>query len=485
MEDTVVVRELRAAGTDAADLFLRLRRRGKPAFLLESAAGAGRSARFSFIGSEPFVRLRVAGGRARVREAGKGEKLLSGNPLRALARVLDRFRIPPGSGLPPFAGGAVGFLSYGMARYMEPALRRLPPSPGDEAMLGLYRDIVAVDHTAGRVLILANILRGEGPGAAERRATALERRLFPARLSGVGRSPAGGGDPAEASPMLGKGAFLEAVARLKGHIRAGDIFQAVLSERLTFPYGGDPFAAYLRLRRLNPSPYLFYVEDGRRAVLGSSPETLVRVAGGVVETHPIAGTRPRGATSAQDTRLAKNLRASPKERAEHLMLVDLARNDVGRVAVPGTVEVPSFMAAERYSHVMHLVSRVRGRLAPGRTAFDALVACFPAGTLTGAPKIRAMQILSEMEPAPRGPFGGAVLYAGFDGSLDAAITIRSLVVEKGRGRRPGRAHAQAGAGVVFDSQPEREYAEVMAKMGAVLAAAKNPEEAHETRAARR
>lgn len=285
--------------------------------------------------------------------------------------------------------------------------------------------------------------------------------------------------------MLGKGAFLEAVARLKGHIRAGDIFQAVLSERLTFPYGGDPFAAYLRLRRLNPSPYLFYVEDGRRAVLGSSPETLVRVAGGVVETHPIAGTRPRGATSAQDTRLAKNLRASPKERAEHLMLVDLARNDVGRVAVPGTVEVPSFMAAERYSHVMHLVSRVRGRLAPGRTAFDALVACFPAGTLTGAPKIRAMQILSEMEPAPRGPFGGAVLYAGFDGSLDAAITIRSLVVEKGRGRRPGRAHAQAGAGVVFDSQPEREYAEVMAKMGAVLAAAKNPEEAHETRAARR
>lgn len=478
-----VMRVLPARGGDAVAIFLRLRRQGRPSFLLESAPTGGKSERFSFIGTDPFARLRVRGGRAFLKTEKGPERGLPGNPFRAIERSLARYRAAPATGLPPFAGGAVGFLAYEMARHMEPALD-LAPSPGDEARLGIYRDIVAVDHSAGRVLIVANVLERERRREAEARAAVLERRLS-SPLPGADRPPIGGGDPAAARPMLGKGPFLERVARLKRRIRAGDIFQAVLSERLTFPFSGDPFAAYLRLRRLNPSPYLFYVEDARTAVLGSSPETLVRVDGDRVETCPIAGTRPRGAGLREDRRLARNLRASRKEGAEHLMLVDLARNDVGRVALPGSVEVPQFRRVERYSHVMHLVSRVRGRLSPRLAALDALAACFPAGTLAGAPKIRAMQLLAGIEPEPRGPFGGAVLYADFRGNLDAAIAIRTLVVEKGRAGRPGTARAQAGAGVVFDSRPEREHAEVMDKMEAVLAAVKDPEEARETRVARR
>ncbi len=477
-----VVRSFPAEGLSAAGVFLRLRRPGRPAFLLESAPGAGQSARYSFVGSDPFARLRVRGGRAFLKEGARPERPLAGNPFRAVERVLARHRTDPVADLPPFTGGAAGFLSYEMARHMEPALKdSLASPPGDAAFLGIYRDVVAIDHAAGRVFLVANAAGGDGPAArrsrrdARRRLAAMEGALA-GSLPGDEILPSGDGDPGKARPMLGAEAFCERVSRLKRHIRAGDIFQAVLSEAVSFPYIGDPFAAYVRLRSLNPSPYLFYAEDGGRAILGSSPETLVRVSEGIaegrmVETHPIAGTRPRGAAPADDRRLARNLRASAKERAEHLMLVDLARNDIGRVAVPGSVEVPSFMAVERYSHVMHLVSRVRGRLRPDASAFDALAACFPAGTLSGAPKIRAMQILSELEPRPRGPFGGAVLYAGFDGSLDAAITIRSLVVEKGRPGHPARAHARAGAGVVFDSVPEREYAEVMDKMRAVLAAA--------------
>lgn len=471
-----VIRAFPANGLDAVCAFGRLRRAGRPAFLLESAPGAGESARFSFVGSDPFARVRVRDGRAFLKEGRGPERSLPGNPFRAIEKILARYRTAPNPGLPPFAGGAVGFLSYEMARHMEPAIHLAPP-PGDEAFLGIYRDTVAIDHATGRVFLVANAASGTGPAArrsqrdAQRRLAVMERALL--RPSGaVEILPVEGEASGRPRAALGAELFRERVSRLKRHIRAGDIFQAVLSERMSFPYSGDPFAAYVRLRRINPAPYLFYVEGGRRAILGSSPETLVRVEGGVVETHPIAGTRPRGASPEADRRLAKNLRASAKERAEHLMLVDLARNDIGRVARPGSVEVSRFMKTEKYSHVMHLVSRVRGRLRADASAFDALAACFPAGTLTGAPKIRAMQILAGLEPRPRGPFGGAVLYADFRGNLDAAITIRSLVVEKGRAGCPARAHAQAGAGVVFDSVPEREYAEVMSKMRAVLAAAR-------------
>ncbi|MBI5884388.1 MAG: chorismate-binding protein [Elusimicrobia bacterium] len=482
-----LVRELAADTLTPVAAFLRLARGEDRSFLLESVEGGERVARYSFLGARPAETLAVREGRALLRKPDGSESPLPGEPLEALGRRLARWRAPREPGLPRFCGGAVGWVGYELAGRLEPTAR-LRAAEGDEARLMVFQRAVAFDHARRRILLIANVApdgqrtdlafreasdaldeleerlgRPEPPPAGgERHAppgTAVLCRQPPPVRQGPGRGR--GGRP---RTMLGDAAFLAGVARLKRHIRAGDIFQAVLSERFETPLRSHPFSVYRALRSLNPSPYMFYVSSGDETVLGASPEMLVRVEDGTVETRPIAGTRPRGRDEREDARLEASLRASVKERAEHLMLVDLGRNDVGRVARPGSVRVGSFMEVERYSHVMHLVSSVTGRLKAGLTPWDAFGACFPAGTVTGAPKIRAMQLVAGLEPRPRGAYAGAVVYCDFQGNLDSCIAIRSLFV------KGGLARAQAGAGVVADSSPRRELAEVKSKAAAVLEA---------------
>ncbi|MBI2362270.1 MAG: anthranilate synthase component I family protein, partial [Elusimicrobia bacterium] len=412
---------------------------------------AGGAARWSFLGAGPAETLWVEGGKAFSSAAGE----LPGNPFHALGRRLAESRAAALPGLPPFAGGAVGWLGYEMARHLEPSAGLSAP-PGDEARLWVFRDVVAYDHAHSRILLITN---GGGPRALD----AMQRRLS----APFKEAPAHRGGSAP-RPLMSRSAFEAGVRRLKERIRAGDIFQAVLSVPFEARTAAGPGAVYRALRRQNPSPYLFLLEDGDSAWLGASPETLVGCKEGRLETRPIAGTRPRGDTPEADASRRRELEASVKEGAEHLMLVDLGRNDLGRVARPGSVAVPVFRSVERFSTVMHLVSTVTGRLARGRTAWDALAACFPAGTVSGAPKIKAMGLLAGLEAAPRGFYAGAVVYADFRGNLDSAIAIRSLKM-----RRSGRlwsVRGQAGAGVVHDSRPAAEWAEVNAKAAAVLRA---------------
>jgi anthranilate synthase component 1 len=345
----------------------------------------------------------------------------------------------------------VGSLSYEMVRHLE----RLPlPVERDEAFLMLYPAIVRLDGR-GRGTLLALIPEGAGAKAARRRAAALAGALS--------RAPASDGTfllhSAAPAPARGRGFYTRGVRSLKRNIGAGDIFQGVLSESFSAPYAGEPLALLAALRALGPCPYLFYLRDGARHLVGASPERLVRVADGVALNCPIAGTRPRGRTAAADLRLERELRADPKERAEHLMLVDLGRNDLGRVCAPGTVRVRTLMATRRFPNVMHLVSEVEGRLDAGRTAWDALAASFPAGTVSGAPKVRAMELLAALERKPRGFYAGAVVQHDLSGNLDSCIAIRSAEIKGGRVR------VQAGAGIVADSRPAKEWDEVRHKLG--------------------
>lgn len=493
-----VYAELIADAETPISAFLKLGGQG-PAYLLESAERGERVGRYSFLGFEPLWTAVSRGGATEVAASraeaaatdgagggvpapavarGAGSKVLAGNPLAALRVLLSRERVAPVEGLPPFFGGAVGYLSYDVVRHLE----RLPePPPADpelpEAAFMATEVVVAFDHLLHRLFVVANCpVAGDPRGAYRRGVTRIEetvRRLGASVAAGL--LPAGladqvGGDSdAEVVFRPARGAFLAAVERAKEYIRAGDIFQVVLSVRHERPLSVAPFQVYRALRALNPSPYLFYLDFGDLQLVGSSPEMLVRVsgeAGGarVVETRPIAGTRPRGRTEDEDRELERELLADAKERAEHVMLVDLGRNDVGRVAVPGTVRAPELFRVERYSHVMHLVSDVQGVLREDRDAFDALAACFPAGTLTGAPKIRAMEIIDELEPVRRGPYGGCVAYFGFSGNMDSCIAIRTVVVTD------GVAYVQAGAGIVADSVPEREWEECRNKARALLRA---------------
>ncbi|MCP4617399.1 MAG: anthranilate synthase component I, partial [Bradyrhizobium sp.] len=390
---------------------------------------------------------------------------------------LQRYRALPEPGLPPFCGGAVGHVGYEMVRHLEPSCG-LPAPDGVETRLSVFGDVAAFDQVRHRLLLIANVLKPERGSlrTAYRRAQDaldfMELRITRAAAAGGKRRKA----PRRASrplSLLGPRAFQAGVRQLKSRIRAGDIFQAVLSERFDVPLRCGPFDVYRRLRTINPSPYMFYIGHDTDAVLGASPETLVRIENGRVETRPIAGTRPRGADAEEDLRFERQLLASVKERAEHLMLVDLGRNDVGRIARPGSVIVPSFMQVERYSHVMHIVSSVQGRLRRGATSWEAFAACFPAGTVSGAPKIRAMQLLGEIEPEPRGLYAGAVVYHDFHGNLDSAIAIRSLSAQGSGASR--RARVQAGAGIVADSRPAAELREVRAKAGAMLEAIRQAE----------
>ncbi|MCZ6905319.1 MAG: anthranilate synthase component I, partial [Acidobacteria bacterium] len=387
---------------------------------------------------------------------------------RDLARPYRSVSVP---GLPPFSAGAVGYLSYETVRQLE----KLPDNARedlnlDDAQLMYFTDLLAVDHARRRIMIIANVLTEEGSGslgqkykAAVRRVEQMERGLKrPARAERPRRARRSGRLPVRSN--LTRSQFMQKVEKAKEYIRAGDIFQVVVSQRLRFPLRVPPFDVYRALRIVNPSPYLYYLQMRDVQVVGSSPEMLVKVTGRQVDYRPIAGTRPRGQTEEEDRRLAEELRADAKECAEHIMLVDLGRNDVGRVSEFGSVVPRELMRVERYSHVMHLVSWIQGRLRPDADSYAALAACFPAGTLSGAPKIRAMEIIDELEPTRRGIYGGSVLYADFSGNLNSCIVIRTLLI-KGR-----EAYLQAGAGIVADSVPEREYEESLNKAKAVLKA---------------
>lgn len=470
-----LVKSLPADTSTPVAAFLALRGKS-PGFLLESVEGGERYARYSFLGAEPFETLEVQDGKLKI-SRGADARTVDGCPFKALGAALSGYRALPEPGLPPFTGGAVGHIAYEMLARLEPTTGLKPPPGEPEARLRIFADVVAFDRLRQRMVLCANVVAapGEAVGRAYRRAeaalAAMEARLTrPPRPQG--RRP--GGARLSLRSRLGATRFLAGVRDLKGAIREGEIFQAVLSERFETPFSASAFDAYRRLRALNPSPYLFYIGDEEDALFGASPEMLVRVEGADIETRPIAGTRPRGADEESDRRLERDLLASVKERAEHLMLVDLGRNDVGRVAAPGSVRVPSFMKVERYSHVMHLVSSVRGKLARGKTAWDAFGACFPAGTVTGAPKLRAVELVAGIERSPRGFYAGAVVYRDFQGNLDSAIAIRCVAVRgKGDGRR---AILQAGAGVVADSRPAAELAEVRAKARATLEALRAAEE---------
>ncbi len=445
-------------------------------FLLESAENSEQIGRYSFLGSRPAVVFECRGRTVTITEPGHPcwEAEAEHDPLIDLQELLARYRPAPTVPALPFGGGAVGYMAYDAVRWFEPTV---PPHPRDELglpdMVFLITDTMIVfDHRFRRMRVLANVFtagRADDLGAAYDEARAkivrLVRRLrAPSHLrpgSVYRELPSAPAPPSNTT----RAEYEATVERGKEYIRAGDIFQFVPSQRFGTPYAGDALSLYRALRFINPSPYMFLFRfGGRFALVGSSPEIHVRAQDGAVEVRPIAGTRPRGKDPAEDRALAESLLADPKERAEHLMLVDLARNDVGRIAEFGSVRVTDFMTVERYSHVMHIVSNVKGRLRAGQNAFDVMRATFPAGTVSGSPKVRAMQIINELEKSKRGPYAGAVGYFGFDGNLDSCITLRSVVL------KDGQAYVQAGAGVVADSVAASEYEETVNKARGMIRA---------------
>jgi len=457
-----VFREIPADFLTPVSAFLALSARAERAFLLESVVGGERIARYSFLGRDPVATIEAHGTGVRVRGA-EGTRRVAGDLLATLRDALGRTaaEVP---GLPRFTGGAVGYLTYDAARLFERLPDRHPADGRPLASFSIYHSLVAFDHVRQRLVLIADAEPGRR--AAFERAhevlDALEEDLRSFRAP----APRAAAEASPEEPRVEGAAYTEAVRRAKEYIAAGDIFQVVLSRQRTVPCAADPFTVYRALRMVNPSPYMYFLKEGASAVAGASPEMLVRVEGRRVETRPLAGTRRRGTTAEEDERLEKELLADEKERAEHLMLVDLGRNDLGRVCRFGSVSVPELMRIERYSHVAHIMSSVVGELAPGKDALDALVATFPAGTLSGAPKIRAMEIIDELEPVRRGIYGGTLGYFDLRGNADFCIAIRTLTIQD------GRATVQAGAGIVADSDPETELAETEAKAGAMMEALK-------------
>ena len=451
-------------------------REGPFGFLLESVVGGEQWARYSFLGSRPQEVWMLKGDDLSLWSRAEGwRRLAVADPLADLRARLERAEPRHDPRLPRFWGGAVGYFGYDMVRRIERLGQEPPDDQGLPAAVFMFTDVVvAVDNLYGRAMAITTV----ETGADSSRAT-LRRRYDEAVASleeTVGRlrsrtdpEPLDLASPSAAEPAFTsnfeRDVFIAGVRRIKEYIVAGDAFQVVLSQRLTTPFTEHPFQLYRAIRTINPSPYLFNLDLGDFHIVGSSPEVLVRLEDGVVTVRPIAGTRRRGRTQAEDRALAEGLAADEKELAEHRMLVDLGRNDVGRVSEYGSVTVPELMKVERYSHVMHLCSQVEGRARAGLSALDVLAACFPAGTVSGAPKIRAMEIIDELEPAARGPYAGAVGHIGWGGAqMDTAIAIRTMVV------RGGRAHVQAGAGIVADSDPESEYEETVNKAKALLRA---------------
>ncbi len=438
-------------------------------FILESIEGGTRLARYSFIGGLPAARITLDRGTLTITRDGGTITRSYRDPLLAIQDLIDEYRATPRNGGPRFCGGLVGYLSYEAVRSFEPRVG-LPGGKGLDLPDGNYLltdDLVVFDNVDRTVRAIAQI-HLDGQSIQDAYAEAASRLdLTLSRLDASTPSLPHGAPPVD-SPVADRmqanitpERYRAIVERAKEYITAGDIIQVVLSQRVDIPTPVHPLTIYRALRSINPAPYLFYVNFGDHQVVGASPELLVRLEGNTITNHPIAGTRPRGATPEEDEALAVSLATDEKERAEHIMLVDLGRNDVGRIAAPGTVRVPQLMEIERYSQVMHLVSHVEGELDEGRTGLDALRSCFPAGTVSGAPKVRAMQIIAELEKDRRGPYAGALGYFDFAGGLDTAITLRTLVF------RDGVASLQAGGGLVSDSVPESEYAETYHKMRAL------------------
>jgi len=449
-----IYREIVADLETPVSAFLKVNRGGY-SFLLESVEGGQQLARYSFIGTEPYKVLTT-----------RGEDKT--DPLPLIAEELSKYKIVPVSGLPRFCGGAVGYLAYEMVTRFEelPSPDRDPLSL-PESLFMFVDTMLVFDHVTHKIKVLSHVHLDGDIEAAYQKAIdridnlvdRLSQPLPPSQHTKATTHPMSNN---RLSSNFSKEEFKESVLKIKQYITAGEAIQVVLSQRLAQPIDVAPFEIYRALRTINPSPYMFFLDFTDFHIIGASPEILVRVEDGMVMTRPLAGTRPRGKTPAEDVMLEQELRSDEKERAEHIMLVDLGRNDIGRVSEPGTVEVSDLMEVERYSHVMHLVTHVQGRLRRALTAFDALRACFPAGTVSGAPKIRAMELIAELEPEKRGPYAGAVGYFSFSGNMDMAIAIRTMVVTK------GIAYTQAGSGIVYDSVPEREYEETMNKARALL-----------------
>ncbi|CAA9555641.1 MAG: Anthranilate synthase, aminase component [uncultured Thermomicrobiales bacterium] len=474
-----IFREVLADLETPVSAYLKVVGHERQGFLLESVEGGERVARYSFIGADPLCTLRLHDGTLRRTEAdGAIVERPFADPLAALDEELARYRTVAAPGLPRFSGGAVGYLGYEAIRYFE----RLAVPERDalglpDGVFLLADALLVFDHVRRRVKVVAHVLpesTGGDVAAAYARAEAKIAELLRRLRAPLTPAPIANRHPEyfDAAPVHNttQAEYEAKVRRAQEYIAAGDIFQVVLSQRLDRPTAADPFTIYRALRAVNPSPYMYFLQFGDFQIVGASPELLVRLEDGIVTNHPIAGTYPRGADEVEDAALAARLLADEKERAEHIMLVDLGRNDVGRVAVPGTVRVPKLLTVERYSHVMHLVSNVEGELRPELRGVDALRACFPAGTVSGAPKIRAMEIIAELERDRRGPYSGAVGYVGFDGALDTAITLRTMVV------KDGIVSLQAGGGIVADSDPAREYAECFHKLGGSLRAVDLAEE---------
>jgi anthranilate synthase component I len=451
--------------------YLRIAQGARYSFLLESVEGGEKIARYTFAGANPEEVFRYGGG-ACVLESKNRILWEERDPVAFLRARMERFRPVRLPGLPPLVAGAIGYFSYDMVRLIERLPKRLRDDIGlYDAQLMFYHGIIAFDHVQHRLWIVRNVYTdGEGSLRAKYNAAVREIR----RTRELLEQPAPNEQPKKESkrrpaPLrvtsnFRREEFQEAVRKAKNYIRAGDIFQVVISQRFSAKTRAEPFQIYRELRALNPSPYLFYLQMNDVAVVGSSPEMLVKVQGRDVFYRPIAGTRWRGEDEAEDQRLEKEMLASEKERAEHIMLVDLGRNDLGRVCEYGSVKPEKLMTVERYSHVMHLVSSLRGRLREDVDCFDALMACFPAGTVSGAPKVRAMEIIEELERTRRGIYSGGVLYLDFAGNLDSCIALRTMVIKN------GVAHVQAGGGIVADSTPAGEYEESVNKAKAALTA---------------
>jgi len=458
-----VYKEILADLETPLSAFLKLK--GKMGFLLESVVGGEKWARYSFIGGNPAVTIEGKGKNLTIKRGRQKEKIkFDRDPLDIIAKELTRYKPVIMPGLPRFFGGFVGYIGYDVVRYFErlPNYRHTGLNLPD--LFLMFTDTLLVfDSLTQKIKVISNAhIDGRSPKEAyegaqqkiEEIVKKLKTRAVPPKEKSVSVS---GSEQKQFTSNFAKEDFLKAVEQAKEYVKAGDIIQVVLSQNFARNVNIHPINAYRALRVINPSPYMYYMETGKCTLVGSSPEILVRLEGDTIELRPIAGTRKRGDTPEEDLLLEKELMADPKEMAEHIMLVDLGRNDVGRVATTGSVEVTELMAVERYSHVMHLVSNVVGRRRDGIDAFDVMRASFPAGTVTGAPKIRAMEIIEELEPTRRGPYAGCVGYFGFSGNMDMCITIRTIIFKN------KNAYIQAGAGIVADSDPEREYMETVNK----------------------
>jgi anthranilate synthase component I len=451
--------------------FFKRLERDRYSFLLESVEGSERWARYSFLGTQPHCIFKARGNRVEIIENGKSKTLVSDAPLKLLEELLRGYQTVTVSGVPPFFGGALGYVAYNaVEQFHEIASDKKDPLGMPEIFFLFVQTLIAFDNLKHTIKIIDNVRVDEETDL--RRAYEQGTRRIEKAVSSLQKKPRGI-EPRDVSEGKGerpfrsnltREGFQKIVSKAKEYIKAGDIIQAVLCQRLETETATDPFEIYRALRFINPSPYMFYLELEDLRIIGSSPETMVRLTGDTIELRPIAGTRRRGSTAEEEKALEADLLSDPKERAEHIMLVDLGRNDVGRVARVGTVEVNELMAIERYSHVIHIVSNVRGQLAADKTPFDLFVSAFPAGTVSGAPKIRAMQIISELEPEKRALYAGAIGYFGYNGNLDTCIVIRTIVM-KGK-----KVFIHAGAGIVADSDPEMEYQETLNKARAMLKA---------------